>query len=168
MELDRRLNNLQILTIVNKIQPREVSKFVYNALRNLFEIATWLKNFSVMNGLAYDRLITKCSEKIHIDKKQCPSLLKEIEKFLTDYGKLNMFIIIYEIVQLIENYRNVVVKLFADLFYNGNPDTSVRNIKIVSPFYLIKYFSTKFFGMLFLLIFMAYFLLTYLPGKNYK
>lgn len=81
------MDSLSILTKKDKIEIKEISNFVYNALRNLFEIATWLKNFSVMNGLAYDRLITKCAEEIHIEKKLCPSSLKEIESFLTVYGK---------------------------------------------------------------------------------
>ena len=70
--------------------------------------------------------------------------------------------------ELIENFRDEVVKSFGDLFYKGNVNIAIRNIKIVSPFHLMKYFSTKFFGTFFILIFIAYFLLTYLPSKNNK
>lgn len=74
------------MIITKKPKKDEVNKFIFNALRNLFEIATWLRNFSVMNGLAYDRIITKCSEVIKIEKNDCPSLLTKMEKYLTEYG----------------------------------------------------------------------------------
>jgi hypothetical protein len=119
-----------------------------------------------MNGLAYDRIVTKCSQVIKIEKKDCPSLIKEMEKFLTEYGKNKLLLI--KKVELIESYRDDVVKVFADLYFNGNTEKATRSIKIVSPINLIKYIWFRIFIILFVIIFMTYFLITYLPGKNFN
>lgn len=61
--------------------------FCNNALRSLFEILTWLKNFSIMNGLAFDNILTK-SEKYLKEYLIGIKLIDQdtVKIYITDYG----------------------------------------------------------------------------------
>jgi SPX domain protein involved in polyphosphate accumulation len=81
------IDDIKILTI-NKRNSKEITQMCNNALRSIYEIATGLRNFSVMNGLAIDKIISKCNKHLPEFSKQVNlPTSEEIEKFFSETGK---------------------------------------------------------------------------------
>ncbi len=68
-------------------RPGEVNKICNHALRSIFEVATWLRNFSILNGVACDKIISKCKKHLgeFWDDELCKS--SDMNVFLTEYSK---------------------------------------------------------------------------------
>jgi hypothetical protein len=91
IKLDRDVNgfliHFKLLKYDQLIQPNEISSVCENSLRSLFEVATWLRNFSILNGLASEKIFSKCEERF---KEFCDSDLgntQDTKKFLQEYSK---------------------------------------------------------------------------------
>jgi hypothetical protein len=86
-EANNILDRIQILNIKEVclvVLRNDYSQFQKHAITTLFEISTWLRNFSVMNGLAFEKILVKNKElSFELDDR----IQKEEQQFLTDYGK---------------------------------------------------------------------------------
>ncbi len=126
----------------------------------MFEVATWLRNFSILNGLASEKIFSKCEERF---KEFCDSDLgntQDTKKFLQEYSKFYFI----KLVDLIENLRADIVKTFAEFYYQGKEETALKKIRAANPETI---FTDKTIIVLILLIFIvfsSYILITYIPN----
>ncbi len=80
--------HLQILSIGKIVLPLNVKKICNNSLSSIFEIATWLRNFSIINGVACDKIASKSKSSLGEFYDQELGETSEMNKFLKEYSKI--------------------------------------------------------------------------------
>ena len=154
-EINLNLDNMQFIHLdeLNLNDKKKAKKECYSALRNIYEVVNWLRNFSIMNGLAFEKIISKCKKRLKEYSEELIEDPSSTEKFLTVY------------VDKIENLREEVVKTFSEYFFKGNLIQGHNYIKSATPVEPFKDYVNIIMLVVIGLIFISYFLLTYLKSK---
>jgi len=136
---------------------------IKDSFKYIYEMVTWLQDFCIVTEIGCQKLIDTYKKENNLTNKLDP-LYIEIDKAYIDTKKIIDNIIIDE-----KNLKNELTEMYAERYTNKNFEKA--KMKLLHFDYESMANKDKisliFFIFMMILIFVSYFLLTYLPG-NYN
>jgi hypothetical protein len=128
-------------------------------LKQLYMMTSWLKNFVIVNSIANSKLIKKYKKIKHINNRNKEGL--ELERF---NNQMNFNF--HKIIKDVEHLLNQITTLYTKKYCNKNIWRSISELSKVKKNLPFGTKATLIILMIInILIFVSYFLITYIPSK---